>query len=67
MSVDTNIPTFKLVLGEGIVASYLATPDSHHFSPNFLIDNISLVPDGLAPHLLAFSPRTPSGIFLDRV
>lgn len=67
MSSDPNIPTFKLVLGRHIVASYLTTPVSHHFLLNFLIDDVSLVPGGLALHLLAFSPRTSSGILLDCV
>ena len=62
-----NIPTFKLVLGKHIVASHRATSVSHHFSPNFPIDNVSLVPDGLAPHLLAFSSYASSGILSDRV
>ena len=64
MPPEANIPTFKLVLGRHIVASYLATPVSHHFSLNFLIDDVCLVPDGLAPHLLAFSPRTSPEILL---
>jgi hypothetical protein len=63
----SNIPTFKLVLGKPIVASYLTTPVSHHSSLNFLIDNVSLVLDGLALHLLAFSPRTSPEILLDCV
>jgi len=67
MSSDPNIPTFKLVLGRHIVASYLATPVSHHFSLNFLIDDVSLVSDGLAPYLLAFSSRTSTEILLDCV
>ena len=67
MASDPNIPTFKLVLGRHIVASYLATPVSHHFSLNFLIDDVSLVPDGLAPHQLVFSPRNSSEILLDCV
>jgi len=53
-----NIPTFKLVLGRHIVASYLAMLVSHYFSLNFLIDNAHSVLDGLVPHLLAFLPRT---------
>ena len=46
---ESIIPNFKLVLGKHIVASYLATPISHRFSLKFLIDNVSLVPDGLPP------------------
>ena len=59
-----SIPTFKLVLGKHIVACYLATSVSDHFSLNFLIDNIYSVLDGLTPQLLAFSPRTSFEILL---
>ena len=62
-----NIPTFKLVLGKRIVLSYLATLVSNHFSLKFLIDDVSLAPDGPTPHLLAFLPRTMSEILLDCV
>jgi len=63
MATD-NIPTFKLVLGKHIVACYLASSISDHFSLNFLIDNIYLLFDGLTPQLLAFSPRALSEILL---